>query len=329
MIPTINDVAAAAGVSRQTVSNVLNAPGIVRPATRQRVQRVIRELGYRPHASARRLRTRRAATIAVRIDRPHVDLLNPMPLSALHALTAQAENAGLRVLVYTAHDIDDEIRTIDKLTQESDVDALVLTSTGPGDPRPAWLLDHDQPFVCIQRPADLSDPRLRWVDVDVRAGVRCATEYLLSRGLTRIGYLGWPATMIVTAEERRRGWHDAMLAAGASPERLTGLEVASRDDLYDGRVAMRALLARNPDLEGVVAASDTLALSVMAEFGEMAPVVGFGNTPSAQIPGISSIDPRADMVARYVLALVRAPDGGATHYSVTPQLVVREPIPVG
>ncbi|MFB6489565.1 LacI family DNA-binding transcriptional regulator, partial [Xanthomonas perforans] len=66
--PTVQDVAEAAGVSRQTVSNVLNSPGIVAPPTRELVESVIADLGYRPHASARRLRTRKSSTIGIRLD---------------------------------------------------------------------------------------------------------------------------------------------------------------------------------------------------------------------------------------------------------------------
>jgi DNA-binding LacI/PurR family transcriptional regulator len=67
-LPTVDDVAQRAGVSRQTVSNVLNAPAVVRDATRVRVESAIAELGYRPHASARRLRTQQSSTIGVRLD---------------------------------------------------------------------------------------------------------------------------------------------------------------------------------------------------------------------------------------------------------------------
>jgi DNA-binding LacI/PurR family transcriptional regulator len=319
-LPTINDVAAAAGVSRQTVSNVLNEPGIVRPATRQRVRQAIRDLGYRPHASARRLRTRRAATLAVRVD----DTPSPM----VYALTRQAESAGLRVIVYTARDADDEIRAIDTLTLTSDVDAVVLLPTDGDDPRPTWLLDHRHAFVAVRRPIGLDDPRLRWVQVDVRAGVRAATEDLLGRGLRRIGYLGWPDTMVAIDDDRRQDWWDTLMA-GRSDDDVAGLRVASRDDLFEGRAAARELAARNPGLQGVVAASDTLALAVLAELGETQPVVGFGNTLAARIVGISSVDPQPDMVARHVLALIRHPEGGPTHYTVTPRLVVRRPVPIG
>ncbi|WP_235559205.1 LacI family DNA-binding transcriptional regulator, partial [Microbacterium sp. Leaf351] len=89
--PTVIDVAAAAGVSRQTVSNVLNSPEIVRPETRERVERAIQELGYLPHASARRLRTRRSSTIGIRLDHLAADGISGSVLDRfLHALTEQA-----------------------------------------------------------------------------------------------------------------------------------------------------------------------------------------------------------------------------------------------
>jgi DNA-binding LacI/PurR family transcriptional regulator len=66
--PTVEDVALAAGVSRQTVSNVLNTPDIVRDETRARVLQAISDLGYRPHMAARRLRTRRSSTIGIHLD---------------------------------------------------------------------------------------------------------------------------------------------------------------------------------------------------------------------------------------------------------------------
>ena len=95
-LPTVEDVAALAGVSRQTVSNVLNTPDIVRPETRERVQTAISELGYYPHASARRLRTRQSSTIGIRLA-PIVDGISGSVLDRfLHALSEQADARGLR-----------------------------------------------------------------------------------------------------------------------------------------------------------------------------------------------------------------------------------------
>ena len=97
-LPTVDDVAELAGVSRQTVSNVLNSPEIVKEATRDRVLAAVTELGYRPHASARRLRTRQSSTIGVRLD-PIINGISGTLLDRfLHALTARADDRGMRIM---------------------------------------------------------------------------------------------------------------------------------------------------------------------------------------------------------------------------------------
>jgi hypothetical protein len=136
--PTLESVARLAAVSRQTVSNVLNAPHLVRPATRERVQRVIAETGYRPVKAAQTLRTRRSQLIAVGLRPPGVassELLD----SFLRALTAAAQQRGYRIMLYPAGDDDTEIGSYGRLLSEYDLDAFVLTDTHPGDKRTDWL----------------------------------------------------------------------------------------------------------------------------------------------------------------------------------------------
>ena len=165
--PTVSDVADAAGVSRQTVSNVLNAPELVRPATRERVQDAIGRLGYRPHASARRLRTQKSSTIGIRLDPITQDGISGSILDRfLHSFTEQADRKGLRVLLFTADSPDDEIALFRRLSDAADVDGFVLTSTFHGDPRTEWLIEHGQSFVTFGRPwgiDDMTDPQHLWV----------------------------------------------------------------------------------------------------------------------------------------------------------------------
>jgi len=322
---TINDVAVAAGVSRQTVSNVLNSPGIVREETRARVQTVIVELGYRPHASARRLRTRHASTIAVRIDRAPEWMSGTLLGRFLYALTERADKQGLRVMLYTAEDTDDEVRVISRLFDGSDVDAFVLTSTFLGDPRPQWLLDHGSAFVTFGRPWGIpdDDTRYLWVDVDGRSGTQDATDYLLGTGAERVGFLGWPDGS-GTGDDRRDGWRQAMLARGGIGfEDLSALDLSSEEDLREGQEATRALVARGAD--AIVATSDTLALAAMMATDERVPVVGFDNDPVAASLGFSSVDQCLDLVTEDVLRLLeRGSSGdGPAHYIVKPQLMVR------
>lgn len=344
--PTILDVAHAAGVSRQTVSNVLNSPARVRPATRERVQRAIADLAYRPHASARRLRTQKSSTIGIRLD-PMTDGISGSVLDRfLHALTEQADAKRLRVLLFTATDPDDEIRQFRRLSAGADVDAFVLTSTFHGDPRTEWLIENGQPFVTFGRPwgiDDMNDPKHLWVDVDGYSGVRDATAHLLGTGLRRVGYIGWPSPS-GTGDDRRRGWREAMADAGWVERDLEPLQVATEEGVAQGADALRRLegaggaagaLDGAGGLDAVVCASDSLALgALIASRGRM-PVVGYDNTPIAASLGFSSVEQPLDKVAEGILELLTGAHGGRLsrdgehvsdprHRLIAPRLIVRD-----
>jgi DNA-binding LacI/PurR family transcriptional regulator len=292
---TVSDVAAAAGVSRQTVSNVLNAPEIVRPATRERVERAIAELGYRPHASARRLRTRQSSTLGIRLDRVH-GISGAVLDRFLHALVEHGDQRDMRILLFTATDPADEIRQFARLSDGADVDGFVLTSTSHDDPRTSWLGERDIPFVTFGRPWDLPDASAAphpWVDVDGHAGLYAATTELRRRGHRRIGFLGWPSPS-GQGDERRRGWRDALGPESASSR----LDLACRDDVTAASKVVSTALARGVEFDALVCASDTLALGAWSVLGPGVPVVGYDNTPVADALGISSVEqPLADVAS--------------------------------
>src|SRR4051812_16708252 len=188
---TIDTVARHARVSRQTVSNVLNSPHLVREDTRARVQSAIDLLGYRVNRAARSMRTGRSGLIAVRIE-PARDGINGNILDRfLHELTDAAAGADYRVLLYTAADHDAEIATFDHLLALHDLDAFVLTGTHHGDARTDWLAGRGVPFVTFGRPWGAPDGHC-WVDVDGAAGTDEAATWLLTHGHTRIAFLGSP-----------------------------------------------------------------------------------------------------------------------------------------
>jgi DNA-binding LacI/PurR family transcriptional regulator len=208
---TIATVARRAGVSRQTVSNVINTPEVVRPETRERVREAITALGYRVNQAARQMRTGRSRLLAVRIE-PARDGINGSVLDRfLHGLTDAAALAGYRVMLYTAADDADEIATYDDLLTAHDLDGFVLTSTHHGDPRTSWLAARDVPFVTFGRPWGAPDTH-SWVDVDNAAGTAEATRHLLAGGRTNIGFLGWPPGSGV-GDARRAGWAAALREA--------------------------------------------------------------------------------------------------------------------
>jgi DNA-binding LacI/PurR family transcriptional regulator len=345
-LPTVLDVGRVAGVSRQTVSNVLNSPEIVKPETRARVEAAISQLGYRPHASARRLRTRKSSTLGIRLD-PMTNGISGSVLDRfLHAVTEQADRRGLRVMLFTANDPDDEIRQVRKLRDGADVDGFILTSTFYGDPRTEWLIENDVPFVTFGRPwgiDDMNDPRHLWVDVDGWSGLHEATTHLLGDGLAHVAYLGWPSPS-GTGDDRRRGWREAMTGSGLTEGEIERLDLRAEDGVSQGRDAVAALVASGVRVDAVVCASDSLAIGAIVALGSLSgsdgqiPVIGYDNTPVASAIGLSSIEQPLDEVAAGALELLLGSSGSGIvgwtddspeprHRLVTPRLVLRDRVP--
>ena len=335
--PTVEDVARAAGVSRQTVSNVVNSPAIVKPATRERVQAAIAQLGYRPHSAARMLRTRRSSTIGIHLD-PYSGGISGVLLDRfVHALTEHAGERGMRVLIYSARSAAEEIERLADLTDGAEVDAVVITGTFYGDPRTGWLIERGVPFVSFGRPwggDDVYRSAHTWVDVDGAAGTRAATRHALANWGSRVGFVGWP-TDAATGDDRERGWREEMADAGATGPRF---------ETVDGLAAARQAMAREfadadvlRDLDALVCVSDALAVGThlaAADAGRRElPVIGFDNTPVAEALGISSVEQSPELVARAVLDLLMGPTGNAVatpdadrspqHVLVEPRLIVR------
>jgi DNA-binding LacI/PurR family transcriptional regulator len=322
---TVADVATAAGVSRQTVSNVLNAPDVVRPATRERVARVIAELGYRPHASARRLRTRQSSTLGIRLSQVH-GISGAVLDRFLHALVEHGDRRDMRILLFPAADPDDEIRQFARLTDGADVDGFVITGTFHDDPRTSWLREHNIPFVTFGRPwglADMDAAPHPWVDVDGRAGLHEATSHLLAQGYRRIGFLGWPSPS-GQGDERRRGWRDAMARdAMRGVPGLDRLDLACQDDVTAASGTVAAARQQGVEFDALVCASDTLALGASFVLGTGIPVVGYDNTPVTDALGISSVEQPLAEVASAAFELLMGPTGRVVLPSATGHRLLR------
>lgn len=338
-LPTVTDVAARAGVSRQTVSNVLNSPGIVLGETRARVEQAIQELGYRPHASARRLRTRASSTIGIRLDREANGISGVVLDRYLHALTERLADRGIRITLFTADDHAEEISQFRRLRDGADVDAVIITGTTFRDSRIEWLVENDMPFVSFGRPwgSAFDDPAVPWVDVDGFAGTAEATRHLRGRGLERIGYLGWPGDWGIGRERRDGWWHTMTDEFRFTPDELDRLATRTEDGVPNAREAVERML-RSPDPpEALVCASDSLGLGAMMAVREAGrphfPVIGFDNSSVARAVGLSTIDQRLDEVAASTIEILMGKEGGrvldraeasvSRHRLIIPKLVVR------
>jgi DNA-binding LacI/PurR family transcriptional regulator len=336
---TLESVARRALVSRQTVSNVINAPHRVQDDTLARVQSAIDDLGYRPSHAARQMRTRRSHVLGIRIE-PMRDGVNGAVLDHfLHALTEEAQALGYHLMLFTAGDDQGEILAYEELTASRDIDGFVLTSTHHGDVRTAWLAEHGVPVVTFGRPWG-AEHRHAWVDVDGAHGTAAAVDHLVANGHRDIAFVGWP-TGSGSGDDRRSGWRRAMTAHGLDAD---GREVWVEDGVVTGRHAGRALLdgvdAGNRGAPGAprprvqptafVCTSDSLALGVRDEVigrrlipGVDVAIVGFDDTPIAQTTGLSSIAQPVVPVAKECARLLHRQLAG--HADTTPATVLLPP----
>lgn len=332
--PTLESVARHAGVSRQTVSNVINSPQLVRDETMERVRAAIDELGYRPSAAARQLRTRRSNTVGLRLEQVRDGINGAVLDRFLHALTDTAQEHGYRVVLFTAADDHAEIEQYTQLLDTADLDAFVLTSTHRGDPRATWLTEHQVPFVTFGRPwtsptGDDEAVTHPWVDIDGAAGTEAATRHLLDLGHRDIAFLGWPDGSD-TGDDRAAGWAAAMTAAGTSAADLRRLRVQVPDSVPAGAQATERVLA-DASPTALVCASDSLALGALTVARQVDPpvaVIGFDDTPVAAAIGLTSVAQPLVDVARRAFGLLLAqidPARPATDTQVllTPHLVPR------
>ena len=287
---TIIDVAAAAGVSRQTVSNALNNPDRVAPGTLMRVHREIERLGFSPNAAAQQLRRRKASAYGFEVNPSGAGKMGHILDGFLVELTVVAPDHSCHLVTF-APDLSRLLDGYDRILSTGLVDGFVLGDTRHDDPRPAWLLTNDVPFVTFGRIWD--NPEMgRWVDVDGRAGMAVAVEHLVAQGYTSIAYLGWPDGSPV-GDDRRRGWLSGLAAAGLAD---TPIAEEAVQDLTVATAAAERLLDRLPSGGAILCASDLLALGALRavrnhglEPGRDVGVVGFDDSDVAEALQLTSL----------------------------------------
>lgn len=328
--PTLADVAEQAGVSRQTVSNAINNPTLLRSDTLDRVRATISELGYQPNRAARSLRTRASHLIGMRFQPAQEGTANAAMDRFVHSLVEATADAGYHVLLFAADD-EDPVAGYDALLRATAVDAFVVTDTYLGHPQTEALSIQGAPFVAFGRPWDNPSATHPWVDVDGAAGTALATEHLIERGHQRIAWLGWSADSHL-GEDRRSGWQRVMDERGFSTQNLSA-RVA--DDLEAGRQAAADMLDQQAPT-AFVCASDTLAMGVLQELwwrqiapGSEVAVVGFDDSQVAQVapPGLTSVRQPLERAAVEVVKtlgeLLASPPRPADGVLLEPTLSVR------
>ncbi|MET4637757.1 LacI family DNA-binding transcriptional regulator [Mycetocola sp. 2940] len=327
---SVRDVARHAGVSVGTVSNVLNRPDKVSPATIERVQAAIETLGFVRNDAARQLRAGRSRSIGMIV----LDVSNPFFTDVARGAEDRAAEERLTLLLGNSDEDADREKSYLDLFEEQRVHGVLLTPVGDESARLERLLRRGIPTVLVDRQTD--DDRFSSVSVDDVAGGYLAVRHLVDTGRRRIAFVGGPGGLKQVAD-RLAG---ARKAVAETPG--TELEVVETEALtvLQGRHVGEVILARSPEArpDAVFAANDLLAMGVLqalsmlgsARVPEEIALIGYDDIDfaSAAVVPLSSVrQPSALIGHTAVDLLVReaaAPDG-FTHEHVVfqPELVVR------
>ena len=330
MAVSVREVAALAGVSLGTVSNVLNRPDKVAPGTVERVQSAIATLGFVRNDSARQLRAGRSSTVGLIV----LDGGNPFFTDVARGAEDAAMDNGLAVLIGNSDESTDRERTYVDLFEERRVAGLLISPAGDDLSRLARVRDQGTAVVLVDRRAD--DEHFASVSVDDVAGGRIAVEHLAAIGRTHIAFVGGPFGIRQVAD-RHAG---ALAAAQAAGIRLEALPTTSLSVL-EGRRIGEAIQARpaaeRPD--AVFAANDLLAVGLEQAFimrgtiavPEQIAIVGYDDiafAESAVVPLTSVRQPAQDLGRRAIELLTKQVEQGQDidleHVEFTPELVVRQ-----
>ncbi|MEE1753760.1 LacI family DNA-binding transcriptional regulator [Streptomyces sp. SP18CS02] len=330
--PTLEEVAARAGVGRGTVSRVINGSPRVSDRARAAVGQAIAELGYVPNRAARALAGARTDAIALVIPETEARLFaEPYFLDIIRGVSAELADADMQLLL-TLIRTQQERQRFEQYLAAQRVDGVLLVSVHRDDPLPDLMEELRLPTVLNGRRSE-SEP-VAYVDSDNVGAGRSAVDHLTGRGRRRIATITGPLDMYV-ARCRLDGYRQGIEAAGlAADERL----VAPADFTEEGgRRAMRELLERCPDLDGVFAASDVMAAGargVLRESGRRVPedvaLIGVDDSAVARHmePALTSvrqpIEEMGRVMARVLLQEIAGGTAQPRQLVLPTELVVRD-----
>lgn len=280
--PTLEEVAALAGVSRSTVSRVVNGSTQVSPEVLQAVQAAIDELNYIPNRAARSLANRQTMAIALVVPEETTRFFgDPYFSSIVNGIAMGLEASDYVLNLQLASPFSPTPKT-ERYLRGGNVDGALVVSHHSGDNFLAALGDN-LPVVFGGRPLHPDETNSYYVDVDNAAAAAKGVQHLIDLGRTRIAIISGPPDM-PAGIDRLEGWRRALTAAGLSADLVAHGDFT----MVSGARAMRALLDSTPDLDAVFIASDLMAtgaVSVLRERGISIPgqvaVVGFDDSPAA------------------------------------------------
>jgi LacI family transcriptional regulator len=292
---TLEDIAKQAGVSRSTVSRVVNDQPNVKENVRKRVQKVIQATGYHPNAAARMLVSQRSWTIGLVIPRTVNYFFRDPFFNYLTEGIAQACNQNNYTLAFfLIGNKEDEEKTFPRVSRRGLMDGIILQSGQLGDPLFDRLVASNIPLVIAGRP--LNAQGVSYIDVDNVASAITAVNHMISLGYQRIGAISGPFNNIVT-QDRRDGYLKALAEANLPIEE--GLISEGDYTEQGGYHAMQRLLLQNP--RAVFAFSDVMAV------GGIRAVRDAGLRVPEDVAFIGFDDLPMDSIQSYQLTTIRQP----------------------
>lgn len=318
-------VAAAAGVSQATVSNVLNRPERVAPATYDRVMETVRSLGFVPNRSARDLRNGRGSALGVVV----LDVSNPFWGELVRGVEEVATLQGRAVIVCSSEGSAEKEARLLGLLESYQVECVLIAPIERGSPSLAALRRRGTDLVLLERSEPPSD--IAGVGVDDVLGGRLAARHLHEMGHRRVALVNGPHT-IASCRDRARGFFEVFGASGSAGTELTVPTMTARD----GRQASEHLSRLMPGITGVFCANDMIALGMLRGLAgrgirvpEEVSVVGYDDSDFAELlsPALTTVRIDPMEIGRRAAREALGVDAGAVDpVSLRPRLVRRESV---
>ncbi len=326
--PTLDEVAATAGVSRSTASRAINGGLRVSPEAMAAVEAAAERLGYIPNHAARSLVNRRTDSIALVIPEPDEWVLSdPFIGGTLRGVNAALAATNKQLILLIARPGESGGR-IAQYLRSGYVDGAVIVSHHRDNGLEQAVLSARVPAVFIGRPFQDED-QLHYTDVDNTAGGRIATQHLIELGRQRIAHVGGPQDM-TAGLDRAQGWREALDAANLPSDLLKHGNFTSAS----GQAIMTELLSQEPDIDAVFVASDLIAmgvLNVLKAHNRKVPddvaVIGFDDLGVAAdaTPPLSTVrNPVLEMSAVAVRQLLQLLDPQAPALPTKPHIFMPE-----
>ncbi len=311
---TLDDIGDLAGVSRATVSRVINNYPHITPEVRERVQKIIRETGYKPNKLAQSLASNRSGIIGLVIPSTAQTIMSdPYFLHLISGITQKTNHYGLTLSLFLFHSMEDEVQIAHSLFNTNLVDGLIITADRKENPFAKQVIKHDIPFVVIGR----SELRTQLASVNAanQMGAYIATEHLIRLNRRRLAIIMCDHN--TAGDDRYAGYRQALddYHVEFAPQRVARGDFSQES----GYAAMQQLLPTKPD--AVFASSDMMAIGAqqaIRQAGLRIPddiaVVGFDDLPQAALadPPLTTVQQPIEELGMVAVELLHELLSGST-----------------